>query len=48
MLELMWIYVAIWAALILGACIAEMITDEEASKNEFCKKRTNSKAHKKE
>ena len=47
MLELMLMYGAIWGALIIGAIIAEMITDEEVSKNEFCKKRTNSKAHQK-
>ena len=48
MLELMWIYVAIWAALIFGACIADCISESEVKENEFCKKRTNSKTHKKE
>lgn len=48
MLELMLMYGAIWGALIIGAIIAEMITDEEEKRNEFCQKRTNQKTHKKE
>jgi len=48
MLELMWMYVALWAALIFGACVADLISGSEVNENEFCKKRTNKKTHKKE
>lgn len=47
MLELMLMYGAIWGALIIGAIIAEIITDEEENRNEFCQKRTDKKAHQK-
>lgn len=48
MLELMWMYVAIWAALIFGACIADCISENEVKEDEFCQKRTDKKAHQKE
>lgn len=38
MVELMWMYVAIWAALIFGACIADCISGSEGKEDEFRKK----------